>query len=498
MKLGLRIFGCYLIIFCICFAFPVGWVLDSLRTRYLEGVEDPLTDQAHILASVVGQMMAAGRFDPHDFYRTFENVYRRPLNIRIYRLTKASVDVAVYITDERGRVIFHSQDPDQVGADYSDWRDVRLTLEGKYGARTSLADPGDPHSSVLHVAAPIMVKDRLAGVLTVAKPTTNINSFLAQAKPRIIKVMIFSAGVAIFMGYLVALWITRPIQRLTDYANAVHDGRPAAFPKLDRTEIGTLGRALQKMQTALEGKAYVERYVQQLTHELKSPLSAIRGSAELLEEELPRQQRRRFLTHIRTEAGRIQNIVDRMLTLAALENNPHLARTKQVNAATLVEAVIESKQPLLMAKNLCVDMDIPENIHILGDDFWLHQAVANLVQNAIDFSRPQGTIAITARGDGPMLRLCIEDSGALIPAYAGEKIFEKFYSLKRPDSGRKSTGLGLNLVRQVALLHNGDIQLHNRKDLGVRAVLSLPASKKSQRLTRHRPLKTILDAKTTP
>jgi two-component system sensor histidine kinase CreC len=474
MKLGLRIFACYLVIFCICFAYPVGWVLDSLRSRYLEGVEDPLVDQAHILAGVVGQMMAAGRFDPATFYQTFEAVYRRPLDIRIYHLTKAFVDVAVYITDARGRVLFHSRDPGQVGADYSNWRDVRLTLEGEYGARTSLADPGDPYSSVLYVAAPILVKKRLAGVLTVAKPTTNINSFIAQAQPRIIKVMIVSAAMAIFLGYLVALWITRPIQRLTDYANAVHDGRPAAFPRLDRTEIGTMGRALQKMQTALEGKAYVERYVQQLTHELKSPLSAIRGSAELLEEKVPEERRLRFLTHIRTEAGRIQDIVDRMLTLAALENNPHLLASRQIRVAEMVDAVIESKQPLLMAKEIEVARKIDGGTRVDGDDFWLHQAVANLVQNAIDFSRPRGTITIAARADGPMLRLCIEDSGTAIPAYAQEKIFEKFYSLKRPDSERKSTGLGLNLVRQVALLHGGDIRLHNREHQGVRAVLSIP------------------------
>jgi two-component system sensor histidine kinase CreC len=477
MKLGLRIFGCYLIIFCICFAYPVGWVLDSLRTRYLEGVEDPLVDQANILAGVVGRMMVDNRFNAEAFYKTFESIYKRPLDIQIYRLTKSFVDVAVYITDARGRVIFHSQDPSQVGADYSNWRDVKQTLAGAYGARTSLADPEDPYSSVLFVAAPVMVKEQLAGVLTVVKPTTNINSFLEQAQPRIIKVVVLSMAAAIILGYLVALWITRPIQRMTDYANAVHDGKPAVFPKLDRTEIGTMGRALQKMQTALEGKAYVERYVQQLTHEIKSPLSAIRGSAELLEEEVPPERRQRFLTHIRTEAGRIQNIVDRMLTLAALENKPHLARTERVSIATLVDEVIESKQPLLMAKYIAVTSNIPKEAQVPGEHFWLHQAVANLIQNAIDFSRPHGVISIAVTSDGHRLQLCIEDSGTSIPAYALEKIFDKFYSLKRPDSGRKSTGLGLNLVKQVALLHNGDIQLKNLDPQGVQAILTLPVDK---------------------
>jgi two-component system sensor histidine kinase CreC len=474
MKLGLRIFGCYLLIFCICFAFPVTWVLDTLRIRYLEGVEDPLVDQANILAAMVSEKMATDRFSPDDLYHTFQGIYVRDLNAQIYHLAKTNVDPAVYITDTDGRVIFHSQKPSEIGRDYTHWRDVRLTLEGSYGARTTLADPEDETSSVLYVAAPIHLHGEIAGVLTVAKPTTNINSFLQQAKPQLIKVVAFSVLAAVVLGYLVALWITRPIQRMTDYAHAVCDGVRATFPKLDSTEIGTMGRALKKMQEALEGKAYVERYVQQLTHEVKSPLSAIRGSAELLEENVPPERRKQFLTHIRTEANRIQNIVDRMLTLSALENKHRLTQTEPVELKRLVEAVVESKQAMLLAKGIRVSREIPHNLQVPGDPFWLHQAVANLIQNAIDFSRSRGTITISTQTDGQTVQLRIEDSGTAIPPYATDKIFNKFYSLKRPDSGRRSTGLGLNLVRQVASLHNGRIELNNLEPHGVQAVLRLP------------------------
>jgi two-component system sensor histidine kinase CreC len=228
------------------------------------------------------------------------------------------------------------------------------------------------------------------------------------------------------------------------------------------------------MQSALEGKAYVERYVQQLTHEVKSPLSAIRGAAELLEENVPPEKRKRFLTHIRTEANRIQHIVDRMLTLAALENKKQLTQNKAVNLNALVAGVVESKQSVLPTKDITVTVNIPDNIKVAGDPFWLHQAVANLVQNAIDFSHPRGTITVTASANTRKARLIIEDNGAAIPPYALDKIFDKFYSLKRPDSGSKSTGLGLNLVRQVALLHDGSIALENLAPQGVRATLTLP------------------------
>jgi two-component system sensor histidine kinase CreC len=473
MKLGLRIFGIYLVIFLLCFSYPIGWVLDNMRTRYLEGVEDPLVDQANILAEIVGRQMAAGQFQAEVFLQYFQAVYDRKLETRIYHLTKDRVDLRVYLTDFRGRVVFDSLYPENVGADYSQWRDVLLTLQGRYGSRTTLSDPRDPKSSVLHVAAPVMVHGELAGVLSVAKPTTNINRFIRATKPKFLGVTAAAAAVAIILSYLAALWLARPIRRLTAYAEAIRAGRRVDFPLLDRTEIGDLGQALRKMQETLEGKDYVEQYVQKLTHEVKSPLSAIRGAAELLGEEMPPENRMRFLSNIRTETDRIQTIVDRMLELADLEFKKQLTHRRRVNVSALVKTVLESKHPLLTAKHIMVNADIAPHLDIQGDPFLLHQALANLVQNAIDFSSGQGAITLHVEENADQIALVVEDDGAHIPAYALDKIFDKFFSLQRPDSGRKSTGLGLNLVKEVAELHQGSIRLENLHPEGVRATLVL-------------------------
>jgi len=474
MKLGLRIFGSYLLIFLLCFSYPVGWVMDNVRTRYLENVEDPLVDQANILAEWVGYQMEKGTFSPQEMQAVFQRTYNRNPDSIIYSLVKERVDTQIYITDATGNVIFDSRAPDNIGTNYTHWRDVSLTLEGKYGARTSLADPRDPTSSVLYVAAPVNVDGHLAGVLTVAKPTTNINRFIKAAKPRFMAVVITAAAVAIILSYLAALAVARPIKRLTRYADAVRSGKQVPFPKLDRTEIGDMGKAFQRMQATLEGKTYVEEYVQKLTHEVKSPLSAIRAAAELLGEEMPRERRHQFLSNVRTEADRIQTIVDRMLELAALESKQHPPRRKRVNLKALVKTVIESKQPMLTTKGLSATVNIAPGSVTHGDPFLLHQALSNIVQNAIDFSDSDDTIHISSLMEERTLSLIVENRGPAIPAYALEKIFDKFFSLQRPGSGLKSTGLGLNLVRQVAQLHQGSIRLENRKDGGVRAVLTLP------------------------
>jgi two-component system sensor histidine kinase CreC len=473
MKLGARIFVYFVLIFAVCFYYPIDWITDTLRTRYLEGVEDPLVDQAHILAGIVGLEMETNRFDSEKLYRVFENVYSRPISAGIYDLVKTHVDMQIYITDKAGKVVFDSENRATVGEDYSKWRDVRLTLAGAYGARTTRKDPEDLTSSVLYVAAPVMIRGNIEGVLTVAKPTTTINNFLKGARPRISNVGVLSVVAAVFLSLFASLWITRPIKRLTQYANDIRAGKRVEFPRLDRTEIGEMGVAFKKMQEALEGKKYVEQYVQTLTHEIKSPLSAIRGAAELLEEKMEPEQRLRFLSNIRNETSRIQQIVDRLLELSGLENMKILRKMERISFHSLVKTVLESKQPMISKKNLTVVVQIEDDIMVNGDSFLLHQAIGNLVQNAIDFSPGHGRIVLAGRSDGKVLEFAVDDAGPGVPGFAKERIFERFFSLRRPDSNEKSTGLGLNFVREVAMLHHGEVKLENLPDKGTRATLIL-------------------------
>jgi two-component system sensor histidine kinase CreC len=446
MKLGARIFICYLLIIIGSFYYAVDWVGDKITTRYLEGVEDALVDQANVLATLVGQQMERDQFSLEQLQALFEGVYSRSLRARIYEFDKSDVDINLYLTDAKGIVLFNARYPERVGADYSQWRDVYLTLKGEYGARSTRTDPDDDKSSVLHVAAPVWVKGELNGSLTVAKPMTNINLFVAGFKPQFVRTVLLSLFAALGLSLLASLWVTLPIKRLTHYARAVAAGGHPPFPKLDATEIGEMGRAFESMQVALEGKKYVEHYVQSLTHEIKSPLSAIRAAAELLDETMAPDQRARFLANIRDEAGRIQCIVE----------------------------VVASKHPQCVVKGLALDYSMCEEREIQGDRFLLHEAVANLLQNAMDFSAQGGTIRLAAYVTDQKWGITLEDEGPGIPDYASDKIFNKFYSLPRPDTGKKSTGLGLNFVREVVALHHGKVWLANRAPCGVRVTLEMP------------------------
>ncbi|HKY09107.1 MAG TPA: two-component system sensor histidine kinase CreC, partial [Candidatus Binatia bacterium] len=429
---------------------------------------------ANILAVMVGHEMEKKTFERERWHRAFETVRFRPLSVKIYNLVKTDVDMRIYITDAAGRIVFDSEDRENFGIDYSEWRDVRLTLAGKYGARSTAGNPRDPSTKVLYVAAPVMVNGALAGVLTIAKPTTNINNFLKGVKPQIVKVVAAAGLAAALLSYLASLWITRPIIRLTRYADEIGRGKRAEFPKLDRSEVGEMGNAFVKMQETLEGKKYVEEYVQKLTHEIKSPLSAIRGAAELLEEPMAPEQQARFLSNIRQETHRIQEMVDRMLELSSLENQKILEKMESVSFSSVLEAVIESKRPMLSQKNLKLINQVPEAVTVRADRFLLFQALANLLQNAIDFSPADGAIELTGSVEDKKLRFTVVDRGPGIPDFALEKVFDKFFSLQRPDSGKKSTGLGLNIVKEIAVLHKAEVKLENRADMGAQAIFVLP------------------------
>ncbi|MBU1566481.1 MAG: two-component system sensor histidine kinase CreC [Proteobacteria bacterium] len=471
MRLGVRIFLSYLAVFAVCFSWPLGWVLDSLKIRYYESIEEVLVDEANILASLVGQSILDKQFSETGLQEAFAQAHDRKLSAWIYEVEKNQVDQRVYITDQNGKIVFDSMKLAKPGEDYSHWIDVGRTLRGEYGARTSKATSAEGGLSVFHVAAPIMVADKLAGVLTVAKPTTATHNFIARAKTKLFRVAGAAAAAAFLLSLLVALWITRPIKRLTEYAHAVRLGERPIFPTLDTTEIGVMGKAFEKMREALEGKNYVEHYIQTLTHEIKSPLSAILGASELLKEDMDEKQRKRFLANITSESSRIKELVDRMLELAALENRTILIKEELVSLSALVNTVVESKQPVILTKGLQVKIELDEGLQLKGDSFLLHQAVSNLVQNAIDFSAFKGEVRLTASGSPGKVELIIDNDGPLIPDYALERVFERFFSLARPGTGKKSTGLGLNLVKEVAALHQGIVTLENRGDSGVRASL---------------------------
>jgi two-component system sensor histidine kinase CreC len=473
MKLSVRLFLGYFFLVAVAGQLVLMLVVRQISPGVRTALEASLVDTANLLAELAEPDLQHGRIADGNFANAVRRYSKRPVSATIFGFPKQSLDYRVYVTDAAGVVRFDSAGQ-AVGQDYSRWNDVYRTLQGGYGARSSQADPEDKSSSAMHVAAPVLDGDKLIGVVTVAYPTALLQPIVDASKAAVRRGALWLFGGALVFGAIFNWRLTRALDLLVAYARTVTSGGKASPPKLRSIELSTLAQALETMRQELEGKQYVERYVQTLTHEMKSPLAAIRGAAELLEEPLPDAERRRFAGNAREQAERLDQLIERLLGLAALEQRQQLAEPQVLDLGELVDSVLAEKAPQLAQQHLRTAGSLSGELPVLGEDFLLRQALSNLLDNALAFAPADSFIEVDGCRDGNQIVLRIRDHGPGIPDYALERLFERFYSLPRPHNGRKSTGLGLAFVREVAVLHGGEIRVGNAEGGGAEAVLSLP------------------------
>ncbi|WP_332822190.1 two-component system sensor histidine kinase CreC [Pseudomonas sp.] len=473
MPLGVRIFLVYFLFVGLAGWFVLSTVMEEIRPGVRQSTEETLVDTANLLAEILRDEVKAGSLQQGRLPGLLQAYGQRQPRASIWGVEKTRVNHRIYVTDAKGRVLLDSTGA-AVGQDYSRWNDVLLTLRGEYGARSTREDPNDPDSSVMYVAAPIMDGERIIGVVSVAKPNRTLQPYIERSEQRLAWLGGGLIVLGLLIGALLSWWLSAALRKLTRYAQAVSAGERAELPSVRGGELAQLAQAIERMRTELEGKAYVERYVHTLTHELKSPLAAIRGAAELLDGEMPGEQRQRFVANIGQESARIQQLIERLLHLAQVEQRQGLEEQVAVPLRALVEALLQAQMARIEAAGLRIDNLIDAELCVRGEAFLLRQALANLLDNALDFTPLGGAIRFSAKATGSQIELLLFNQGEPIPDYALARLCERFYSLPRPGSGRKSTGLGLNFVQEVVQLHGGELSVGNVEG-GVQASLRLPA-----------------------
>lgn len=474
MKIGLRVLLGYFVIVALA-ALLLGRVfVQQVKPGVRQAMEDTLADTANVLAELAADDLLAGRMNDGRFAQRVRALQGRDIGAEIWGFPKREASYRITVTDARGIVVFDSAGR-ELGRDNSRWNDVYRTLRGQYGARSTREVPGDDSTSVMYVAAPVRdAQGQIAGVLTVSKPNRAMAPFIARSQGVILRWGFVLLGVALLIGLLAAWWLSRQLGGLRRYADAVTAGERTTLPR-SAGEFAALGRALETMRDRLEGKQYVERYVHALTHELKSPLAAIRASAELLESPLPDQDRRRFAEAIGAQSERLTMMVDKLLALAAVEHRQRIEQPEPVDPAALVQAAAEDVRSQAQAAGVQLVVEAEEETPALsGDRFLLRQMLVNLLDNAIDFSARGTSVEASVRRQDAGMVFIVADRGSGVPDYAVERVFERFYSLPRPGTQARSSGLGLSFVREVAALHGGRALLRNREGGGTVVEVVLP------------------------
>ena len=479
MRIGLRLLLGFFLVLGLALFVVLRVFLEEVKPGTRLAMEDSLVDTAYSLAQLAAPDLKAGTIAHGPFAQAMRALPTLQPDADLWGFHKNRIHTRISITDARGIVVFDTREA-AVGEDHSRWNDVYKTLRGQYGARSSAESPGQPESTVMHVAAPVRDGDRIIGVLTVSRPNATLEPYIQRSRQRILTWSWGLLGISLAIGLLFTWWIVSSLSRLRGYALAVAQGERAELPRMGRlsgnTEFSDLAQAVERMRLKLEDKAYVERYVHTLTHELKSPLAAIRGAAELLQSPMPEADRQRFAGNIERQTERLQQLIDQLLGLADVEQMRQLRDVDSVDLAALTREVLQALEPRLRLQGLQVVDGLGSGHSLRGNRFLLRQALHNLLDNAIDFSPTGGLLTLGLLHEGAQLVWTLRDQGPGVPDYALDRIFERFYSLPRGPGRDKSTGLGLCFVQEVSGLHGGELRIENvDAPRGCRVMWRLPA-----------------------
>jgi signal transduction histidine kinase len=230
----------------------------------------------------------------------------------------------------------------------------------------------------------------------------------------------------------------------------------------------------------LEGKAYVEEMASNLSHELKTPLAAIRGSAELLQDGAmdDLEARSKFLANIQREVQRLDRIVNELLKLSRIETHALDREAQPVDAAPIFREIAAVYQQRMNDGGVSFVAEVsPDLPPVAIPELELHQLLTNLLDNALQFTPAGRTVRFTVQRDESTLEILICDEGQGIEHDLLPKIFDRFFTTENPRTGNRGTGLGLAIVKSIAVINGGEISVRSHPAEGSEFTVRFPVAR---------------------
>ena len=347
--------------------------------------------------------------------------------------------------------------------------EVRAALGGNKATYTRVR--GRKPGVFLFLAEPIRFGG-VRGVVYLARSTQPVLVELYRIRSGLVRVLAVALLGTGLISILLALSISRPLGRLSRAAKRIAAGeRDVIVPRGGGGEIRELGEAFAAMKERLDARMrYISDFAADVAHEFKSPLTSIRGAAELLGEGAldDPDARAKFLRNIELDVVRLDRLVSRLLELSRIEASGEAMRPCDIEAlaARAVERASSPDQP--------VNLQFSASERILTcRPMDLETAIGNLLDNAVRFSPAGEAVTLTIEG-GPqkdLIRFTVRDRGPGIPAAILPRIFDRFFTT---DAERDGTGLGLAIVKSVAETHGGRVIVDSRPGEGATFTLELP------------------------
>jgi len=354
-------------------------------------------------------------------------------------------------------------------ADVAERVEVRSALEGHPAARTRIRDR---HPEVmLFLAEPIRRGGGVRGVVYVTRSTQPVMVELYRIRAGLTQVLVVTLVATALITLLLAWSISRPLTRLSEAAKRIAKGeRDVEVPIGGSGEIRELGESFASMRERLDARLrYISEFSADVAHEFKSPLTSIRGAAELLSEGAldDPEARDRFLRNIELDVDRLDRLVSRLLELSRIEASSDVMAPVDIRelAQRVVERAEEPTKPVVLTYE-------SEARIAMAREADLDTALSNLVENALRFSPDGEPVEVSVAHDAGLFVISVRDHGPGISPKVLPRVFDRFFTT---DSEHSGTGLGLAIVRSVAQAHGGRVDVSSEPGHGAVFRLTIPA-----------------------
>lgn len=303
-------------------------------------------------------------------------------------------------------------------------------------------------------------------ILRVSQPVGTIYEIFSRTVPYLLATLLFLLILAIAFAMLLCRRLLIPIQKLPEQLDdpTLPDDRTRLYPELRPFVL-----EIQKQRREREGMR--QEFTANVSHELKTPLTSISGYAEMIENGLAREEDiRRFASTIRREATRMLSLISDIIRLSQLDENEAPPPPVPVDLLALSEECIEALLPAAEKADVTIHVE-GGPCTIPGDKGELWELIYNLLDNAIRYNRPGGSVQILLREH----QITIQDTGIGIPPEHQARIFERFYRVDKSHSRLTGgTGLGLSIVKHVAEHHGARIELESTLGVGTSITVAFP------------------------
>jgi len=334
----------------------------------------------------------------------------------------------------------------------------------------------------------IKIDEKNKGYIVVSEIANDILIAVDERKNFILRSVFIAALVILIFSVFLNKYILKPIRSLVLYTKAIKEkdvkiGKHEKY-LLRKDEVGLLSRSLNEMTEDLYKRINVaETFSSDLAHEIRNPLTSLKGASEVLENTSDNEKRKKLIKVIGHDVERIERLITDYSQMLKDEATLSREKMKKINLLNVIDSVVEDFNNDLLNSNKNIKIKIDNSklngskLNVLGVESKLEQIVANLLDNALSFSPSNSSVMVTCNTKKKDAQLVIEDEGPGFNENNIDKVFNRFYS-NRPEKFGEHSGLGLNIVKNIIELHGGSIKASNQagKKKGARIEVLLPIS----------------------